>query len=37
MDVSEYNPAVEEWRTGRLVANMFYFFAMGVASRQKTI
>ena len=33
MDVSEYNPAVEEYRTGRLVANMFYYFALGMACR----
>jgi hypothetical protein len=55
VDLSEYNPLVEEYRydtyahnyywsgsdmacflvsrTGRLVATMFYYFAMGVASR----
>jgi formiminoglutamase len=33
MDLSEYNPLVEEWRTGKLVANMFYYFCMGVAAR----
>eukprot|EP01117_Protostelium_nocturnum_P006558 TRINITY_DN2362_c0_g1_i3.p1 TRINITY_DN2362_c0_g1~~TRINITY_DN2362_c0_g1_i3.p1 ORF type:complete len:250 (-),score=82.94 TRINITY_DN2362_c0_g1_i3:25-774(-) len=32
-DLSEYNPTVELWRTGRLVSNMFYFFCLGVASR----
>jgi formiminoglutamase len=33
-DVSEFNPLVEEHRTARLVVNMFYYFAMGLASRQ---
>jgi formiminoglutamase len=32
-DVSEYNPAVEEYRTGRLLAMMFYYFCMGVTYR----
>jgi formiminoglutamase len=32
-DMSEYNPLIEEYRTGRLVATLFYYFAMGVASR----
>lgn len=35
MDLSEFNPKVEDYRTGRLVANMFYYFAMGVASRNR--
>ncbi|PRP81069.1 putative arginase, partial [Planoprotostelium fungivorum] len=34
-DLSEYNPQVEAYRTGRLVANMFYFFSMGLAQRIK--
>ncbi len=34
MDLSEFNPEIEAYRTGRLVANMFYFFAMGVARRK---
>eukprot|EP00028_Trichosphaerium_sp_Am-I-7-wt_P006781 CAMPEP_0168536818 /NCGR_PEP_ID=MMETSP0405-20121227/19850_1 /TAXON_ID=498012 /ORGANISM="Trichosphaerium sp, Strain Am-I-7 wt" /LENGTH=308 /DNA_ID=CAMNT_0008565045 /DNA_START=206 /DNA_END=1132 /DNA_ORIENTATION=+ len=33
MDVSEFNPTVESYRTGRLVAQMFYHFLLGVASR----
>lgn len=35
-DLSEYNPTVESYRTGRLVATMFYYFCLGVASRKKT-
>jgi len=35
MDLSEYNPEVELWRTGRLVTNMFYFFCLGFAKRQR--
>lgn len=34
-DLSEYNPLVEEWRTGKLVANMFYFFALGLSIRSQ--
>lgn len=33
-DVSEYNPLVEDYRTGRLVAMMFYYFCMGLACRK---
>jgi hypothetical protein len=33
VDVSEYNPQVEEHRTGRLVAHMFYYFCLGMALR----
>ena len=32
-DVTEYNPDVEEPRTGRLIADMFYYYVLGVASR----
>ena len=35
MDVSEFNPDVEEYRTGRLVAYMFYYFALGYSLRNK--
>ena len=33
VDLSEYNPFVEDWRTGRLVASMFYYFSMGLSQR----
>lgn len=29
VDISEYNPKIEDYRTGRLVANMFYYFLLG--------
>jgi formiminoglutamase len=32
-DLSEYNPAIEEERTGRLAAGLFYSFCLGVARR----
>eukprot|EP01101_Sappina_pedata_P010129 TRINITY_DN6303_c0_g1_i1.p2 TRINITY_DN6303_c0_g1~~TRINITY_DN6303_c0_g1_i1.p2 ORF type:complete len:316 (-),score=121.55 TRINITY_DN6303_c0_g1_i1:1-864(-) len=32
-DLSEFNPTVEDYRTGKLVTNMFVYFAMGVARR----
>lgn len=34
-DLSEYNPAIEDERTGRLAAGMFYNFCLGVASRKE--
>ena len=34
-DLSEYNPAIEDERTGRLAAGMFYYFCLGVASRKE--
>lgn len=33
-DLSEFNPTIEDYRTGRLTASMFYYFAQGVCSRQ---
>ncbi|MFQ5715658.1 MAG: formimidoylglutamase [Nitrospinales bacterium] len=33
-DLSEFNPAIEEERTGRLAAGIFYYFCLGVASRK---
>ena len=35
MDFSEMNPLIEDYRTGRLVANMFYYFCMGYSNRPK--
>jgi formiminoglutamase len=32
-ELSEYNPFVEDWRTGRLVSTMFYYFVMGMSAR----
>lgn len=32
-DISEYNPFVEDWRTGRLVASLFYYLTMGMSQR----
>ncbi len=34
-DLSEYNPLIEEERTGRLAVGIFYHFCLGVASRKK--
>ena len=31
--ISEYNPFVEDWRTGRLLATMFYYFTLGLSKR----
>lgn len=33
-DLSEFTPAVEEYRTARLVTNMIYFFLLGVSQRR---
>ena len=34
-DISEFNPRIEDYRTGRLVANMFYYFLLGYAIRKR--
>ncbi|GJL79073.1 MAG: arginase [Nitrospinaceae bacterium] len=34
-DLSEYNPLIEDERTGRLAAALFYYFCLGVASRKE--
>lgn len=33
VDISDYNPFIEDWTTGRLVATMFYYFALGLSMR----
>lgn len=33
LDLSEFNPDVEEYRTATLVCNMIYYFLMGLATR----
>lgn len=37
VDLSEFNPDVEAYRTGKLVAAMFYHFLLGFASRTKSL
>eukprot|EP00743_Colponemidia_sp_Colp-15_P004669 GILK01005031.1.p1 GENE.GILK01005031.1~~GILK01005031.1.p1 ORF type:complete len:336 (-),score=49.40 GILK01005031.1:256-1197(-) len=37
MDLSEFNPAVEDWRTGRLTAFIFYHFCLGYMSRGQSL
>jgi len=34
MDISEFNPDIESYRTGRLVTLMIYYFALGYAQRK---
>ncbi|KAL7746234.1 hypothetical protein RI367_008440 [Sorochytrium milnesiophthora] len=34
-DLSEFNPTIESYRTGRLVAMMFYYFCCGLTLRQQ--
>jgi hypothetical protein len=36
VDVSELNPVVEDYRSPRLVVNMFYYFLMGLSQRRAT-
>lgn len=33
-DLSEFNPLVEDYRTGKLVTTMFYYFALGLTQRK---
>ena len=35
MDLSEFNPVVEEYASAKLVATILYYFAMGVADRRR--
>ena len=35
IDLSEFNPCVEDWRTGRLAVTLFYYFALGLAEKRK--
>ena len=36
MDLSEFNPDIETYRTGKLVAGMFYHFLLGYQSRRNS-
>lgn len=33
MDISEFAPTVEDYRTGKLLANIIYHFALGISRR----
>jgi hypothetical protein len=33
VDLSDFNPASEDFRTGTLVANLLYFFLLGFSKR----
>ena len=33
IDISDYNPFVEDSSTGRFVATMFYYFTLGLSIR----
>jgi formiminoglutamase len=33
IDICDYNPFIEDWCTGRLVASMFYYFVLGLSLR----
>lgn len=35
MDCTEFNPAVEDNNTARLIATIFYHFVVGITMRQK--
>jgi formiminoglutamase len=34
VDISDFNPASEDFRTGTLVANLIYFFLLGLSKRK---
>jgi formiminoglutamase len=34
-DLSEYNPKIEEYRTGRMIGHMFAYFVYGYSFRKK--
>ena len=31
VDISDYNPFVEDWQTGRLAATLFYYLTLGLS------
>jgi len=33
VDICDYNPFIEDWQTGRLIATMFYYLALGYSAR----
>jgi formiminoglutamase len=33
LTISDYNPTIEDYRTGRLLTNMVYYFILGYSSR----
>lgn len=33
IDICDYNPYIEDWQTGRLVATMFYYLTLGLSAR----
>jgi hypothetical protein len=35
VDFTDYNPAIEDYRSGLLLANFFYYFCMGYYFRNK--
>lgn len=37
IDMSEYNPCVEDWRTGRLAVTLFYYFVLGLAKSKEQL
>ena len=34
-DLSEFNPEVEDYRTAKLIVNMFYYFCLGLCQRKE--
>ena len=33
VDISEYNPTIEDYRTGRIAVSLFYYFLVGLCKR----
>jgi arginase family enzyme len=33
LDISEYNPTIEDYRTGRLCVSLFYYYLLGLNKR----
>jgi formiminoglutamase len=34
VDITDYNPSIEDFRTGKLLANMVYYFTLGFTARK---
>jgi hypothetical protein len=33
IDICDYNPFIEDWSSGRLLATMFYYFTLGLSAK----
>jgi len=34
IDITEFNPRIEDYRTGKLAASIFYYYLLGMSTRK---